>query len=769
MNRFLSGLIVLSACAQLEGPIVPVVTTAGPHSAHVGESVQLTASTKPKGDDSYVWSSADPTIAHVDDTGLVTGMASGETMLSAKGNPSGAIGQHAMVVFVSAIDAGAFVSQVPFFTAWSASPHADIGAKAFTHWNAEGKVPVACARCHSSEGFIDYLGGDGTAAGRVDAPGETGSVIRCITCHDPSATALTSVMFPSGKVVSGLGPEARCIVCHQGRASGLDVDRQIADAGVGEDVESALLGSTNIHYFPAAATLFAGQAMGGYQYADHFYDTKFRHVPAFDTCTQCHDPHSTKVRWAACATCHDGVTDVTQAHDIRQIASRNQDYDGDGNTTEGIYYEVQGIGATLLKAMQRYSAERNQPLCYSTSYPLWFNDVDGDGACTAAETVSKNAFKHWSPRLQKAAYNYQLAKTDRGGFAHNAKYTIQLLSDSVASMNGGLVTKLDTSRMVRDDPGHFNGASEVARRWDANDAVAASCSRCHSGSQGFRFFTQYGVGQNVPQTPNGLECATCHETFAPDYTLSIPAKTFLAEGKTVVLPGNDNLCANCHIGRASKATIDAAIAVGGNLRFINVHYLPAAGTREGSLAKVGYQYDGKTYAGRLQHMGGVQCTSCHDPKSSNHTFKIADVWASRCETCHADQAKAEEVRLVHVLDYDGDGNTTETLAAEIDGMAARLMTAMQTATANGLCYSGVTYPYFFKDTDANGRCDAPELVSSNGFASFTPALLKAAHNYQMSRKDPGAWAHNFDYVGQLLFDSIENVSGAAPVGVLRPL
>jgi hypothetical protein len=59
-------------------------------------------------------------------------------------------------------------------------------------------------------------------------------------------------------------------------------------------------------------------------------------------------------------------------------------------------------------------------------------------------------------------------------------------------------------------------------------------------------------------------------------------------------------------------------------------------------------------------------------------------------------------------------------------------------------------------------------VSANAFAPFTPALVKATHNYQLSKKDPGAWAHNFNYIGQLLFDSVEDVSGSAPANLVRP-
>jgi hypothetical protein len=769
----------LGACAQVETESPITVSTAGAHSVLVGTTVALTATTAEGTDSGYTWSSEDTDIATVDGNGVVTGVASGETTITATGVDTGAVGEHAMVVIDpfpvadggpdSGMEGGTDPTAVPYYAAWAGSPHADVTAEAFTHWDGEGEVPAECARCHSADGFVDFLGGDGTAPDRVDGPGELGSVVGCTSCHDAAASALTSVTFASGKTVTGLGAEARCMVCHQGRASGLDVDTQILESGVADDdTPSTELGFTNIHYYPAAATLFAGQAQGGYQYEGNTYDTRFRHVPNFDKCNECHDPHTTRVRFNECATCHAGATDALEARNIRQIASRNRDYDGDGNTTEGIYYEVQGLAAKLLASIQRYGAENADRICYGTSYPYWFKDTDADGSCNAAESAFGNGYTRWTPRLQKAAYNFQMAKVDPGSFAHNAKYIIQLLHDSVNDMNGGLAVPYDTSALEREDPGHFNGASPAARNWDANETVQASCSRCHSGSQGFRFFVQYGVGMTVPETDNGLDCATCHENFGATYDVFAPAKTWLPDGKTAVLPGNDSLCANCHIGRASKATIDAAIAAGGALKFINVHYLPAAGTREGTLTKIGYEYDGKTYAGRLAHTGGLQCTSCHDAAQTNHTFEVNDVWDQRCETCHADASQPSDIRTVHLADYDGDGNTTETLKAEVDGMAARLLVAMRAASANGICYDAHTHPYFFKDTDTNGTCSAGEAVSANAYAPFTPALLKASHNYQLSKKEPGAWVHNFNYIGQLLYDSVENVTGAPPANLTRP-
>lgn len=72
-----------------------------------------------------------------------------------------------------------------------------------------------------------------------------------------------------------------------------------------------------------------------------------------------------------------------------------------------------------------------------------------------------------------------------------------------------------------------------------------------------------------------------------------------------------------------------------------------------------------------------------------------------------------------------------------------------------------------RDSNANGLCDPTEAVAANGFKALTPALVKAMFNYQLYQVEPGAWAHNFGYVGQLLYDSIEDLGGSV-AGLTRP-
>jgi hypothetical protein len=371
--------------------------------------------------------------------------------------------------------------EVPFLDAWAGSGHADAAAEAFVHWDEDdpAEVPVECAKCHSTPGHLDFLGLDGSEAGVVDVAAPIGTTVECVACHNDVNLTKTSVVMPSGLELTGLGDESRCMECHQGRHSTVSVNEALAEVGVEDDTVSEDLGFLNIHYYAAAASKYGTLAKGGYEYDGKSYDGNFGHVAEFDSCIECHDVHTLEVRIEQCSACHEGVASVEDVQDVRMPGSL-VDYDGDGDLEEGIFFEIDGLQQLLYQAIQAYADQvSGQAIVYdSAAYPYFFIDTNADGQPDEGEAVFPNQYDAWTPRLVKAAYNYQTSQKDPGAYVHGGKYHIQLLSDSIEDLNMALSTPIDLENAHRIDHGHFAGSEEAFRHWDEDDPqeVPGSCA-----------------------------------------------------------------------------------------------------------------------------------------------------------------------------------------------------------------------------------------------------------------------------------------------------
>ncbi len=596
---------------------------------------------------------------------------------------------------------------VPFVKPWQGSPHADATTEAFRHWDETDPqaVPADCAKCHSSAGYQDFLGADGSAAGKVDKPAPVNTVIDCVACHNTGTISKTSVTFPSGITLTGLGDESRCMECHQGRESVFSVNKQITDTfkldpikdldtvvkpvvskdSAGKTVTSTF-GFRNVHYFAAAATQYGTLVKGGYEYDGQSYDGKFQHPAPFNTCNGCHNPHSLELNIQQCATCHEGVKTVDDLKKIRMPGSL-MDYDGDGDAKEGVQAEFAGLQEKLLTAIKAYGKEvAKADIGYdAATYPYFFADANANGKLDQGE----KSYSTWTPRLLKAAYNYQVAGKDPGAFAHNAKYIIQLMHDSINDLNEKITTKVDIAKAARNDAGHFDGTSMAFRDWDAEGEVPASCAKCHS-STGLPEFIHNGgtvavtssgqvqtVGTTSAEPANGFACTTCHNDLTKYTVYPVTAVPF-PSGKTVTFstekddkgnlkPVAANLCLECHQGRASTQSVnlrlgnaDADKVPEKGLSFINVHYFAAGASLFGNDAQGAYQYTDKKYSGRHMHPAPFDtCTGCHN----THELGIQ---MDKCVTCHAGIKDPSEIRMT-AADIDGDKDVKEGAAAEVIG------------------------------------------------------------------------------------------------------
>lgn len=676
------------------------------------------------------------------------------------------------------------VQVVPFEELWANSPHNDAKAEAFNHWNEEdpAEVPTYCAKCHTTEGFQEFVSA-GKVTSALAAPAGT---IQCVACHNDAAAALNSVTFPSGLVVEGTGPASRCMACHQGLASKSTVDEALEKFGVTkepdkvpEPVDDAKLGFINIHYYPAGATLYGTDAKGGYEYDGKMYDGKFRHVEGIEDCLGCHNSHSLEVKIETCAKCHEGVTSVEDMRNVRMQGSL-ADYDGDGNVEEGIDAELKGLQEILYNGIKEYASTTvGTGILYDQhAYPYWFVDANGDGAADTGENGKSVSYTTWTGRLLKAAYNYQASVKDPGAFAHNAKYMIQLMHDSIADLNESLGT-IDVAALQRDDPGHFAGDSYPFRHWfNEGGTVPGSCVKCHQ-ADGVPQFLANNANIAMPAS-SGFMCTTCHneQEWPARYVVTqvaFPSGTKVtfggtdADGKPVA--DESNLCLLCHQGLSSTATVNKALAdkepntPDPSIPFTSIHYFAAGATLFGNEVQGAYQYEGKDYVGFNSKHPVNKCKDCHDV----HALGIK---LESCAGCHASASDPKDPATYRFdpIDYDGNGDTKEGISVEINAFAERLYAAIQAYAVKAgtpIVYDVNRYPYFFVDADSDGVPDTGEK-GAVAYNAWTPTLLKAAYNYQYYHKDPGAFTHNPKYVLQFLYDSIVAVGGDVS-GFTRPV
>jgi hypothetical protein len=345
------------------------------------------------------------------------------------------------VVFGGAAMAQTSPTDEEILRAWLASPHADASSEAFRHWDSDAEIPGTCAVCHSTTGIVDYLAAPQTKAGVIDHPVPIGTTVECSACHNPGAQALKEVLFPSGERVAMTQGSAVCTVCHQGRTSGADVAAAVA--GIGEDVVSPTLGFINIHYAAAASTNLGSAVRGGYEYEGQAYAGQFGHVQGLGTCVDCHNAHETEVKLENCTTCHQGVTE------FRAIRTTPLDILGDGRTDTGIALVIDTLHERLGEAIKTYAVEAGGgAILYSDgAYPYFFNDLNANGLVDDGEAVFPNRYQSWTPRLLRAAYNFQFVGKDHGAFAHNPHYVLQLMIDSIADL--ATVTSVDAGGLVR--------------------------------------------------------------------------------------------------------------------------------------------------------------------------------------------------------------------------------------------------------------------------------------------------------------------------------
>jgi hypothetical protein len=706
-----------------------------------------------------------------------------------------------------------------------------------------------------------YSFGDDGVLGGGDDSWNFDDGVKCDTCHTFTATTVslrpvTQIQFPqatgTGITVTTDGVTGICGQCHSGARDGYNV-AQLAIA-IGAQAIDAQMASNNAvvrqHYLPAAATLLGADASLWYEYGtatNNFIYTARNEHGGKGACSDCHNSHTGELRDIAqnCGSCHfdeNGipVRNFFELEEVRQFGFEG-DIDGDANAHESIKAEIDGLAQKVLDAMNAYAVAPTvggARLCYYENR-FYYDDGAGGGtandgvctpafcsnpaftsssACTAAgatwnvgEVASASQYKKFTPRLLRAGFNYLTYANDSGAWAHNPRYVVEVLFDTIIDLNtatttlGGTATPFAGKRAFN---GHFGGAEDAspysAMVYHASTNppmgfTSGACYQCHGGAKGLATFLDNQVTPpwpppGIPPSAgftefqvNAIQCSTCHTngndmkiTASPITTLNFPGQKpdgqYTAIDAVEFFPNPaDRACAACHSGREGTLSIDAYIAsIGGEAAgwvggFKNPHYLGAAGALLGSNARMMYEFPGKAYTANPPHFGsphgslhGASCVGCHEPKGTAHTFEItaADMApeTGKCGVCHKPTAHGD-------FTLSNTEHEFATLRNELEAAIAAYSDAAVDAGvpgANRVCYKD-GHPYFTIDSvEPYGfLCQAAD----SGTPKMDPALIRATGNYKWAKAEPGAWAHNTEYALEILYDSIVALGGVPSIGV----
>ena len=76
-----------------------------------------------------------------------------------------------------------------------------------------------------------------------------------------------------------------------------------------------------------------------------------------------------------------------------------------------------------------------------------FIDTNENFSLEEDEVAFPNQYATFSPRLLRAAFNYQFSIKESAGYVHNGKYILQLLNDSIQDLAQN--TALDLPPLIR--------------------------------------------------------------------------------------------------------------------------------------------------------------------------------------------------------------------------------------------------------------------------------------------------------------------------------
>ncbi|GFO54605.1 hypothetical protein GMSM_16120 [Geomonas sp. Red276] len=656
---------------------------------------------------------------------------------------------------------------------------------------------VVCSKCHADanvEGFLTSPhwtnlrnNGDSAVAGDQLATCATNK------CHFKSAN------------------QTGCATCHRGNAAG-------TDNNINADGTFAGYSANSVAHDPYTPTMEStcwrchqgshhGTPTAAYQKSAHYLNPYYMYGDKEVACQDCHDPHSTKATFpgydattyakttaGACDSCHartpgrpygifssNGQMVAPHVNQSGSAASSadNSNYLHGFSANAGWYSAAQLTGVTVNVQSQYVTPNNSCTDCHGHN-----NYINAEYATTM----------HADP-------NGRWKAIDGFKFAGYSAATATVYTPANVKQDGCVRCHTATGFVNFVQSGFQDlRAWGFANKADATGEVI-TCRACHvTGKGAISGEAEVGLPEGNPNNwnPNSIRAAKTPYTMYYNYSVS-KVKKFVGQAKFNNF-GYSNVCVPCHSGRTGATDGSAIKALGAyanytTLTFAGTPSLPHGVYQAAILdAKLGYKFSAYTTAANGHATIGVNsvvtavngnastdptpgpCVSCHmDFKTQTgeagktatyrkHEFSIVKADGSLptlCANCHSasfngaslDDAKANFQAAVVAL--------AEVMKTSNNVYGTPIVTG-----ATVTQYGTTSYKWSWAD---NKR--GISGVSFTGKSAKFADLVGAYYNLQLlwgvafSTTDEGAYAHNPQYLKQLVNDTINALRAPSTASV----
>jgi hypothetical protein len=273
--------------------------------------------------------------------------------------------------------------------------------------------------------------------------------------------------------------------------------------------------------------------------------------------------------------------------------------------------------------------------------------------------------------------------------------------------------------------------------------AGANCKTCHALAPGDDSETggSFILGTTPLRVPSAAnDQVLLEKSSAPGVFDGTPAGAF----------GSGNVCVWCHKSRRDLTNYLTAT----NNSVTDIYWGPhGAPDADVYSAKGGYHYAGKVYGGGSGHQlldGG--CVSCHmhaapsNQDLPDHSFAVA---LEACASCHQGFS-----------DFNIGGAQSQT-AIELQQLRSALNDL-------GLLTRDVTAPFSALSVADLALEDFEQDLPRPGATGLSSDRAGALYNYLLLARGSALGIHNPPYVVQLLYDSVESLTGSPPAWARPP-